>query len=282
MEFNIIQILLVGVVGFIGGIDQFSFLESLYRPIVMGPVVGAILGNFDLGLKIGASYELLMIGSMPIGGAQPPNAVLGGIMAVVFAIALNQPDFESALALAIPFGLLGQQAVNVWFTISAPAMSKADSMAAKGDIKGIERLNLGLMLGIGALFAVLAMIGTGAGQAVGVMLSEAVPAWIWTGLGAAGGMMRYVGFAVLMKVMISGEFWTVLIAGFAMATLVDRAFSKLVFTDGVATGITGNGAYTLVIIAIIGGALAYYDFQINTKIKANAGGSGKGDYSDGI
>ncbi|MEG0240138.1 PTS mannose/fructose/sorbose/N-acetylgalactosamine transporter subunit IIC [Anaerorhabdus sp.] len=267
MEFNIIQILLVGVVGFIGGIDQFSFLESLYRPIVMGPIVGAILGNFDLGLKIGASYELLMIGSMPIGGAQPPNAVLGGIMAVVFAISLNQPDFESALALAIPFGLLGQQAVNIWFTIAAPAMSKADSMAAKADIKGIERLNLGLMLGIGALFAILAMIGTGAGQAVGVMLSEAVPAWVWTGLGAAGGMMRYVGFAVLMKVMISGEFWTVLIAGFAMATLIDKAM--------------GTGAYTLVIVAILGGALAYYDFQINTKIKANAG-SAKGDYSDGI
>ncbi|SJZ85765.1 PTS mannose/fructose/sorbose/N-acetylgalactosamine transporter subunit IIC [Anaerorhabdus furcosa] len=267
MEFNIIQILLVGVIGFLGGIDQFSFLESLYRPIVMGPIVGAILGNFDLGLKIGASYELLMIGSMPIGGAQPPNAVLGGIMAVVFAIALNQPNFESALALAVPFGLLGQQAVNIWFTVSAPAMAKADSMAAKGDAKGIERLNIMLMLGIGCLFGILAMIGAGAGQAVGQTLSEAVPAWVWAGLGAAGGMMRFVGFAVLMKVMISGEFWTILIAGFASATLIDKAM--------------GTGAYTLVIVAILGGALAYYDFQINTKIKANAG-SAKEDYSDGI
>ncbi len=267
MEIGIIQVLLIGLVGFIGGIDQFSFLESLYRPIVLGPVVGAILGNPELGLKIGASYELIMIGSMPIGGAQPPNAVLGGIMATVFAISLNQPDFESALGLAIPFGLLGQQAVNIWFTISSPAMSKADKMAANADVKGIERLNWTLCIGIGLFFGLIAIIGAFAGQQVGLMLSESVPEWIWSGLGAAGGMMRFVGFAVLMKVMISGEFWTILIAGFAFATLIDAAF--------------GKGAYTLVIIAIIGGAMAFYDYQMNTKIKANAS-LAKEDYSDGI
>lgn len=267
MEFNVIQILLVGVIGFIGGIDQFSFLESLYRPIVLGPIVGAILGNFDMGLKIGASYELLMVGNMPIGGAQPSNAVLGGIMAVVFAISLNQPDFESALALAVPFGLLGQQAVNIWFTVSSPFMSRADELAAKADTKGIERLNIMLMLGIGLLFGVLAMVGAGAGAATGQWLSTVVPTWAWTGLGAAGGMMKFVGFAVLMKVMISGEFWTFLLAGFAFATMIDSAF--------------GTGGYTLVIIAIVGACMAFYDFQINTKLKANAG-SAKEDYSDGI
>lgn len=267
MELNIIQILLVGVVGFIGGIDQFSFLESLYQPIVLGPIVGAILGNFDMGLKIGASYQLLSIGSMPIGGAQPPNAVLGGIMATVFAITMDVPDFESALGLAVPFGLLGQQIVNIWFTVASPVMSKMDNMAANADTKGIERWNLIMMFGIGLLFAVVAMVGAGAGQAIGKVLSEFFPQWVWAGLGAAGGMMRFVGFAVLMKVMISGEFWTILIAGFALATVIDNAF--------------GTGAYTLVVIAIIGIAIAFYDFQINTKITANAGAA-KEDFSDGI
>ncbi|MGB4985820.1 MAG: PTS sugar transporter subunit IIC [Erysipelotrichaceae bacterium] len=282
MDFSIVQIILVGVVGFIAGIDQFSFLESLYRPIVIGPVVGAILGNLDLGLKIGASYELLMVGSMPIGGAQPPNAVLGGIMAVVFAVALGSDNFESALALAIPFGLLGQQAVNIWFTISSPAMGKADALAEKGDARGIERLNIFLCVGIGVLFGVIAIIGAAAGSEMGKFLSTVVPQWIWTGLGAAGGMMRFVGFAVLMKVMISGEFWTVLIAGFATATFLDRVFTTLSidFANG-AFKLGANGGYTLVIIAIIGGAIAYYDFLIHTKMKGNAKAS-KEDYSDGI
>lgn len=44
MTYNIIQILLVGIVAFIAGIDQFNFLESLYQPIVTGTVIGGNLG----------------------------------------------------------------------------------------------------------------------------------------------------------------------------------------------------------------------------------------------
>ncbi|MCR2013815.1 PTS sugar transporter subunit IIC, partial [Bacillus cereus] len=47
MDFNIIQILLVAVFAFIAAIDQYSFLESLYQPIVSGAVIGAILGDLQ-------------------------------------------------------------------------------------------------------------------------------------------------------------------------------------------------------------------------------------------
>lgn len=102
MTFSFIQILLVMIVTFIAAIDQFSFLESLYQPIVMGPVVGAILGDMNTGLIVGGSYQLMMIGSMPVGGAQPPNSVIGGIMATVFAISMNITDPQAALGLSIP------------------------------------------------------------------------------------------------------------------------------------------------------------------------------------
>lgn len=51
-DISIIQALLVFVVAFIMGIDQFSFLESLYQPIVTCPIIGAILGNFELGIVV--------------------------------------------------------------------------------------------------------------------------------------------------------------------------------------------------------------------------------------
>ena len=85
MHFNALQIILIFIVTFIAAIDQFSFLESLYQPIVMGPIVGAILGDLNTGLIVGATYQLMTIGNMPVGGAQPPNAVIGGIMSVIFA-----------------------------------------------------------------------------------------------------------------------------------------------------------------------------------------------------
>ena len=86
MDFSVLQIALVFAWVVIIAIDQFDFLESLYQPIVSGAVIGAILGDLPTGLVVGGTYQLMTIGNMPVGGAQPPNAVIGGVIAVVFAI----------------------------------------------------------------------------------------------------------------------------------------------------------------------------------------------------
>ena len=106
MEFSIIQVALVFVVTFIAAIDQFNFLESLYQPIVTGAVIGLILGDLNTGLLVGGTYQLMTIGNMPIGGAQPPNAVIGGIMAAILAIA-TKLEPNAAVGLASPVALLG-------------------------------------------------------------------------------------------------------------------------------------------------------------------------------
>ena len=79
MGFSAIQIILVFVWVFIIAIDQFNLLESLYQPIVSGAVIGAILGDLPTGLVVGGTYQLMTIGNMPVGGAQPPNAVIGAL-----------------------------------------------------------------------------------------------------------------------------------------------------------------------------------------------------------
>ena len=84
IDISIVQAIMIFVVAFIMGIDQFSFLESLYQPVVLGPIMGAILGNLELGIVVGGAYQLVQIGSMPIGGAQPPNAIMGTIMTAAF------------------------------------------------------------------------------------------------------------------------------------------------------------------------------------------------------
>lgn len=264
MTFSFIQILLVMIVTFIAAIDQFSFLESLYQPIVLGPVVGAILGDLNTGLIVGGSYQLMMIGSMPVGGAQPPNSVIGGVMATVFAISMNITDPQAALGLSIPFALLGQYAVILVFTITSPLMSKADEYAQNADTNSIERLNYFTMAMLGLFFSFIVLAGLLFGQAIGETLTTVLPEWVWTGLKTAGGMMRFVGFAVLLKVMMSAEYWGVYFAGFAMATIIDKA---------------GLGGQALALIALIGGAIAVYDYQINVKMKQL---SNQGVSNDGI
>ena len=266
MQFSAIQIILVFVWSFIFGIDQFDFLESLHRPIINGAVVGAILGDLEAGLIVGATYELMTVGNMPVGGAQPANIVIGGTMATVFAIGSGL-DINVALGLAVPFSVVGTYIVTLVFTVMSPMMGVADKMAEKGDHKGIVRLNWLAMGALGLLWGVISTIGLIGGDAMGTALQsvfEAVP-WLMSGLGAAGGMMRFVGFATLLRIMLSNDRWGIYFAGFALATII-----------GYIPELAGSA---LVLIAFVGVALAINDFQVNVAIR-NANGNGGDD--DGI
>lgn len=267
MDVNAIQVILVFLVTFIAAIDQFSFLESLYQPIVMGPVIGAILGYVTTGLIVGGTYQLMTIGNMPVGGAQPPNAVIGGIMATVLAITLGLSP-TVAVATAVQFSLLGQYGVTLIFSLMSPVMAYADKAAQEGNPKKIERLNYAAMAGLGLVFAVIVTLFFIGGAAFGQTVVDSIPDWLMGGLSAAGGMMRYVGFAILLKVMVSREMWGFYFMGFALANIV--------------AGIPGLGGSALLLLAFIGFAFAYWDFQVQTKFKSASVNVDGGDYEDGI
>lgn len=249
------QILLIAVVTFIAAIDQFSFLESLYQPIVLGPIVGAILGDFNKGLVIGGTVQLISIGSMPIGGAQPPNVVIWGIMATVFAIKANL-SVEIAAAATIPFALLGQVFVTVIFTVTSFVMAKADKLAANADTKGIDRLNYATMASLGLAFTVVVVLGVILGSSFGKDINNFFDKYaaIKVAFDVVGGMLRYVGFAILLRIMVSKELWVFFGAGFVGAIIVGS------------TSVANTG---IVLLTVIGLAIAVFDFQINTRSGAS-------------
>lgn len=267
MDVNIIQVILVFAVTFIAAIDQYSFLESLYQPIVMGPVIGAILGDVTTGLIVGGTYQLMTIGNMPIGGAQPPNPVIGGIMATVLAISLGLSP-TVAVATAVPFSLLGQYGVTLIFSLMSPVMSYADKAAHEGNPKKIEWMNYAAMAGLGLIFGTIVTLFFVGGATFGNSLVAMIPDWLMGGLGAAGGMMRYVGFAILLKVMVSREMWGFYFMGFALANIV--------------AGIPGLSGSALLLLAFVGFAFAFWDFQVQSKFKTASVNVDGGDYEDGI
>lgn len=267
MDFNIIECVLLAVVTFIFAIDQFSLTELLYRPMIACPIIGAILGDMETGLVVGGTYELMMVGNMPVGGAQPPNAVLGGIVAMIFAVKANM-SVNEALGACMIFATFGQYVVTLTFTIMSGLMAKADKAAEEANPKGITNvLNISMLI-LGSLFAVIAIFAYVSGTAVSETLQElsANASWFMAGLGAAGGMMRYVGFGILLKIMLSNDLWGIYFAGFAAANII---------------GATSVASSTLLLVAFIGVAIALYDFQMNVRIK-ETGGNGNGGMSDGI
>ena len=267
MEYTALQVLLVFIVAFIAGIDQFSFLESLYQPIVTGALIGLILGDVNTGLIVGGTYQLMTIGNMPVGGAQPPNAVIGGIMAAVFAISLKL-DPMAAVAAAVPFALLGQYAVTLVFTIMSPMMTKADGYAHEADPNGIVKINYLAMGILGLIFGLIVTLFFIGGASFGDAVVAAIPAWLMAGLSAAGGMMRFVGFAILLKVMVSKELWGFYFMGFACAAIC--------------VSIPELAGPALIILALIGFGIAYWDYQIQSKLKLAGDSYMGGDEEDGI
>ena len=244
---NIVEIVLLAIVTFFFAIDQFSLTEIVYRPIIACPIIGAILGDVNTGLVVGGTYELMMVGNMPVGGAQPPNAVLGSVVAMIFAT-------------------FGQYVVTLTFTIMSGLMAKADKAANEANPKGITAVLNTSMAILGTLFAVIAILayvgGIAASGALQTLSEKA--SWFMGGLSAAGGMMRFVGFAVLLKIMLSNDLWGWLLAGFACALLFGN--------------VEATASACLILVAFIGVAIALLDFKI-TSIETKAA---QGGVSDGI
>ncbi len=259
---NVIQIVLLAVATFIFAIDQYSLTEVLYRPMVACPIIGLILGDVKTGLAIGGTYELMMIGNMPVGGAQPPNSVVGAVVAMIFATKAGM-DVNTALGTAVIFSLFGQYVVTLVFTAMSGVMATADKAAAEANPAGITKVNVISCCLLGGLFAVISIIAYVGGTALAEPLQTLSDnaSWLMGGFSVAGGMMRFVGFAVLLKIMLANDMWGVYFAGFAAAAL----FGNVSATSGA----------TLILVAFIGVAIAMYDY--NTNIKLGEGGS-----SDGI
>ncbi|MCF2621704.1 PTS mannose/fructose/sorbose/N-acetylgalactosamine transporter subunit IIC [Collinsella tanakaei] len=265
MDVNAVQIVLVFLVTFVAAIDQFDFLESLYQPIVTGAVIGAILGDINTGLIVGGTYQLMTIGNMPIGGAQPPNAVIGGIMAAVFACTLDM-DPDMAVATAIPFALLGQYGVTLFFTLRAPLLEFFRGAAENADTKAITKWTIISECILGVIFAVIVTLFFIGGLAVGQQIVDAIPAWLNTGLSQAGNMMKFVGFAILLKIMMNRDMWGFFFMGFGLALI--------------ASNIEAIAGPALLILTLIGFGIAFWDFQQQTELKGAVADGG--DFTDGI
>jgi len=95
-------------------------------------------------------------------------------------------------------------------------------------------------------------------------LVNAMPGWLSHGLEIAGGILPAVGFGMLLKVMLKANYVPYLIIGFFIATFIEIP--------------------NLLPIAVIGAALALYEYYRSKELQANlVNAASKGDdFSGGI
>lgn len=251
----LLKTILIALYAGLCGIDSDDTLIHFHRPIVSGLIVGLILGDPQKGLIVGGTLEMVFLGVMPIGGAQPPNSIIGGILGTAFAI-LTNVDAKVAIGIAVPFSIAVQAASNLIYTANAGFIHKSDKYAEECNTKGIELMNLAGMIPIFIFFFLFAFVPLYFGANAAKAAIDSIPAVILDGLQVAGGMMPAVGFAILLRIMLKKDLVHFMLLGFVLATYFQLS------TIGVA------------IIAIIIAAYTYFNGKFNDEDKE--------EVSDGI
>jgi len=126
------------------GLDLVSVLQGLLnRPLVAGAVAGAILGDVDAGLGIGAALELFALDVLPIGASRYPDYGAATVAAVTFGAG---KDWATALGPAVILGLLlahvGGWSILAHRRVTAWALHRAMPALDRGDAGAATRVHL--------------------------------------------------------------------------------------------------------------------------------------------
>ena len=221
---TLIQGILLSVMAIICGFD--FWLEGLYlfRPIIVCTLTGLILGDVHIGLLAGGLTELAFAGLTPVGGTQPPNPILAGVMTTVIAYTSNL-DVKTAIGLALPFSFLMQYIILFYYSAFSVFMAKAQKYAKEADVVKFGRLNILMILIVGLTYGIVVFLCTYVAQEPMKTLVASMPVWLSHGFEIAGGILPAIGFGLLLKVMLKFEFVPFLIIGFIFASFVH--FSNL-------------------------------------------------------
>lgn len=259
-EITLMQGMGLAVMALIVGID--FWLEALYifRPLIVCTLTGAILGDIQTGLITGALTELAFTGLTPIGGTQPPNPVLAGIMTTVIAHSTGV-DAKTAIGLGLPFSFLMQYIILFYYSAFSFFMQKADRYAEEGNTSSLGRLNLLMTSIVAVTYAAVTFLCAYVSQGAMQTLVQSMPAWLTHGFEVAGGVLPAVGFGLLLKVMMKTPFIPFFIVGFLFVTFIP--------------------VQNLLPVAVLGAAFAVYEY-FNEQKKAAVTALKAEDMEDGI
>ncbi|MBY4797862.1 PTS sugar transporter subunit IIC [Collinsella sp. AGMB00827] len=214
----LVQSILVGLIAAFGALDYQLGTLYAFRPIVLCPLVGIALGNIQTGLAVGASLELLFMGSISIGAYVPPNETIGGVLACAFAISLGEST-ETAIALAMPIAVLSLSLKNILRALDPFFVDLADRFAAEGNLKGVYAIHflLGNMLGC-VLYFILCSTAFYMGVDAVKGLLDLVPQFVIDGFGVAANILPAMGFAMLGRLVLSKQVMPYFFLGFLITS----------------------------------------------------------------
>ena len=222
---SIVQALLIAIICWLmAGCEAWFAYPMINTPLVICPVVGAILGDFGMGITCGATLQLVFLGVMGIGGTLPADAALGSIIGTAFALTTGQ-DVEIALTFAVPVSLIGSTFTFLGYLIRTLFTPITHKFADAGNQRALELEHIGLAFLPEVPKYLIVFLVLSFGNGVAEDLIAIIPQTFIDGMDFATGLMPAVGIALLLKMMWNKSmavyffFGVVLACFFAQGTL---------------------------------------------------------------
>lgn len=215
---SVFQAVLLGILYWIGEANMpFVGLWTIQRPLVCGWIAGIILGDPLTGATVGASINLVYLGFISAGGSMPADMCLAGTLGVAFAVT-GHLEAKTALALAVPIGILGTIVWYIRMTLGSIFVHLGDSFVEKEQYHKLWIANILLPQMMSAVICVIpaalaAYFGANYIQGIIDMLSG-TPLTIFK---IIGGLMPALGIAITLQYIYKGESRVFLFLGFVIA-----------------------------------------------------------------
>lgn len=191
--------------------------QCLIRPIVVAPIIGAVLGDLGTGIVMGASLEAIFMGISAVGGSIPSDSLSGSIIAVAYAILVGGDGaVETGLALALTIGTVMAQLNSMLMAVWGSLAPFWEKLAAECKPKKFFAINVAVAFLVTLPSAIVIYLGVAFGVDGLQAGLAACPAWVMRGLAAAGTMMTAVGFGILLSMIWSGDIAVFFFVGFVL------------------------------------------------------------------
>lgn len=196
------QAFLLGLLGGYCHFDWWIGCPYLNRPIILAPLAGLIMGDFQTGVYLGAILEAYFLGNVVIGGYQAPDAGVSSILATAFTIASGL-DTEAALLLAVPIAVITTSLQDVLWALYSFSSKVADRFAEDANSKGVYTVMF--LEGIGNIllkFFIVFFAWLYGREAI-IGLIGMIPDPILQGMANAGGILPAIGMSILISMIMN-------------------------------------------------------------------------------
>ncbi|CYV05714.1 phosphotransferase system%2C mannose/fructose/N-acetylgalactosamine-specific component IIC [Streptococcus suis] len=263
--------------------DELTIVSSAGSPVFAGFITGLIMGNMEVGLLIGASLQLVVLGVGTFGGASRIDATSGAVLATAFSISQGLDPEIAISTIGVPVaGLLVYTDILGRFTTTFFA-HRVDAAIERFDYAGIERNYLlgAIPWALSRALPVFLALAFGGGLVETLVSTIELPEykWIAAGLTLAARMLPGLGFAILLHYLPLKRNLHYLAFGFALTAMLTVLYGNVSALGGAVAGIVGTlpedagvsfvnnfKGLSMIGIAIVGAFLSVLHFKNSQKV----------------